>query len=55
MMVMANLSPVGSGCEIMGDDGRALKKEDAKKYAKKHNLVFLEGKEVVEAWKKWSK
>ena len=55
MMIMANLSPVGSGCEIMGDDGRALKKEDAKKYAKKHNLVFLEGKEVVEAWKKWSK
>ena len=55
MMIMANLSPVGSGCEIMGDDGRALKKEDAKKHAKKHNLVFLEGKEVVEAWKKWSK
>ena len=55
MMIMANLSPVGSGCVIMGDDGRALKKEDAKKYAKKHNLVFLEGKEVVEAWKKWSK
>ncbi|MCK4365933.1 MAG: 3,4-dihydroxy-2-butanone-4-phosphate synthase [Thermoplasmatales archaeon] len=55
MMKMANLSPVGSGCEIMGDDGRALQKEDAQKYAKKHNLVFLEGKEVIEAWKKWSK
>ncbi|MCK4902894.1 MAG: 3,4-dihydroxy-2-butanone-4-phosphate synthase [Thermoplasmatales archaeon] len=55
MMIMANLSPVGSGCEIMGDDGRALQREDAQKYAKKHNLVFLEGKEVIEAWKKWSK
>ena len=55
MMIMANLSTVGSGCEIMGDDGRALQKEDAQKYAKKHNLVFLEGKEVIEAWKKWSK
>jgi len=55
MMIMANLSPVGSGCEIMGEDGRALQREDAQKYAKKHNLVFLEGKEVIEAWKKWSK
>ena len=55
MMKMAGLSPVGSGCEIMGDDGRALTKEKAMQYAKKHNLVFLEGKEIVEAWKKWSK
>ena len=55
MMKMAGLSPVGSGCEIMGDDGKALSKEKARKYAEEHNLVFLEGKEVVEAWKKWSK
>jgi 3,4-dihydroxy 2-butanone 4-phosphate synthase len=55
MMKMANLAPVGSGCEIMGDDGKALSKEKAREYAKKHNLTFLEGKEIVEAWKKWSK
>jgi len=55
MMKMANLSPAGSGCEIMGDNGKALSKEKASKYAKDHDLVFLEGKEIVEAWKKWSK
>ena len=55
MMKMANLTPAGSGCEIMGDTGKALSKEKASKYAKDHGLVFLEGKEIVEAWKKWSK
>jgi 3,4-dihydroxy 2-butanone 4-phosphate synthase len=52
---MAYLTPVGSGCEIMGDNGRALPKEKAKEYAKEHGLVFVEGDEIVEAWKKWSK
>ena len=55
MMKMAKLTPVGSGCEIMGDDGKALSKENAKIYANNHGLVFLEGKEIFEAWKKWSK
>ena len=54
-MKMADLVPTGSGCEIMGDDGKALSKDKAKKYANDHDLVFLEGKEIVEAWKKWSK
>ena len=55
MMIMAGLAPVGSGCEIMGDDGRALSREKAKKYADKYGLIFLEGKEIVEEWTKWSK
>jgi 3,4-dihydroxy 2-butanone 4-phosphate synthase len=55
MMEMANLVPAGSGCEIMGDSGRALSKEKAKQYAEQHGLTFLEGKQIVEAWKKWSK
>jgi len=55
MMQMAELPPAGSGCEIMGDNGKALSKKDAIKYAQKNNLVFLEGKEIIEAWKKWSK
>jgi len=55
MLKMAGLSPSGSGCEMMGDNGRALTKENAIKYAKDNNLIFLEGKEIVEAWKKWSK
>ena len=55
MMKIAGLAPAGSGCEIMGDDGKALSKDKAEEYAKKHGLVFLDGKEIVEAWKKWSK
>lgn len=55
MMKMAKLTPAGSGCEIMGDDGKALHKDKAKKYADEHGLIFLEGNEIVEAWKKWSK
>jgi len=55
MMKMANLIPTGSGCEIMGENGKALSKEKAKEYADKNNLVFLDGKSIVEAWKKWSK
>ncbi|MDH7506765.1 MAG: 3,4-dihydroxy-2-butanone-4-phosphate synthase [Candidatus Thermoplasmatota archaeon] len=51
MLKMANLTPVGSGCEIMSDNGKALQKEKAKEYAENHNLVFLEGKEIIEAWK----
>ena len=55
IMKMAGLPVAGSGCEIMGDNGKALPKDKAREYAKKHGLVFLEGKEIVEAWKKWSK
>jgi len=52
MMKLAGLVPAGSGCEIMGDNGKALSKEKAKEYAERHGLVFLEGKQIVEAWKK---
>ncbi len=51
LLTMAELTPVGVGCEMMGDDGDALKKEDAKAYAEERGLTFLEGKDVVEAWK----
>jgi len=54
IMKMAKLPEVGSGCEMMGDNGKALPKDKAREYAKKNGLVFLEGKKIVEAWKKWS-
>lgn len=55
LLKMAGLTPVGSGCEIMGDNGKALSKSDAKKYAEDNGLVFLEGKDLIKAWEKWSK
>jgi len=53
LLKMAGLTQVASGCEIMGDNGKALSKTKAKQYAKEHGLCFLEGKEIIEAWKKW--
>jgi 3,4-dihydroxy 2-butanone 4-phosphate synthase len=53
LLEMADLSPAGSGCEMMGDNGSALSKVKAREYANRHGLVFLEGKEIVEAWKTW--
>lgn len=55
LLEMAGLTPAGSGCEIMGNNGRALSKKDTQDYAKRNELTFLEGKEIVEAWKQWSK
>ncbi len=55
LLQMAGLPPVGSGCEIMGDSGKALSKDDARRYAEKNGLTFLEGKDIVRAWNQWSK
>jgi len=55
ILKMANLIPVGSGCEMMGDDGKSLSKDKAKQYALDNNLAFLSGKEIIEEWKKWLK
>jgi 3,4-dihydroxy 2-butanone 4-phosphate synthase len=54
LLHMAGLVPVGSGCEIMGENGKALSKEDARRYAEKNRLTFLEGKDIVRAWDEWS-
>ena len=55
LLKMAGVTSAGSGCEIMGDNGKALSKEMAKQYAEAHDLVFIEGKEIIGAWNKWSK
>lgn len=55
LMVMAGVVPSSTICEMMGDDGNALSKEQAMKYAEKHDMVFLEGKQVIEAWRAWGK
>jgi 3,4-dihydroxy 2-butanone 4-phosphate synthase len=54
LMIMAGLAPTATICEMMADDGRALSKEDAKAYARERNLVFLEGQDIVRAWRLWS-
>lgn len=54
LATMARLVPSATLCEMMADDGRALSKEDAKAYARARNLVFLEGEDIVRAWRAWS-
>ena len=54
LMVMAGLAPSATICEMMADDGRALSREDAKTYARERNLAFLDGQDVVQAWRAWS-
>jgi 3,4-dihydroxy 2-butanone 4-phosphate synthase len=48
---LAGITPAITICEMLDDDsGLALSKEDAINYARKHGLVFIEGKEVLERW-----
>lgn len=54
LLTMAGLTPVGSGCEIMGNNGKALSKQEAQHYAKKKKYVFLQGEDIIKAWKQWS-
>ena len=51
LVKMAGLIPSATVCEMMGDDGRALSKELAAKYAAERGLIFLEGKDIIDAWK----
>jgi 3,4-dihydroxy 2-butanone 4-phosphate synthase len=55
LLSLAGISQVAVGSEMMSnDDGRALPREEARKYAVENDLVFLEGKQIIEAWNSWS-
>jgi len=53
LVLMAGLLPSATVCEIIGDSGRSAPKRDALSYAKRSGLVFIEGKDVLEAWRSW--
>lgn len=54
LTIMAGLTPSATICEMMGDDDRARSRNDAKAYGREHNLVFLDGQDIVRAWRAWS-
>lgn len=54
MCIMAGMAPSATICEIMGDDGNALGRDAARKFAHENGCQYLEGKDIVEAWKIWS-
>ena len=51
LMIMADVNPSATICEMIGDDGDAMSKKDAIEYALKNRYVFIEGNEIIEAWK----
>ncbi|MDD1700506.1 MAG: 3,4-dihydroxy-2-butanone-4-phosphate synthase [Methanoregula sp.] len=51
MAEMAGITPAITICEMLDDEsGYALSKENARLYARKHGLVYVEGQEVLERW-----
>jgi 3,4-dihydroxy 2-butanone 4-phosphate synthase len=48
----AGLIPLATICEMLGDDGYSLDVEEARAYARRRDLVFLEGREVIDALKR---
>ncbi len=53
MCIMGGLSPSATICEMIGDDGNAISKELGKEFSGSQGIQFLEGKEIVEAWREW--
>ncbi|MDL2246937.1 3,4-dihydroxy-2-butanone-4-phosphate synthase [Methanobrevibacter sp. OttesenSCG-928-K11] len=50
---MAGVTPVCIVCEMMdGKTGEARTVKDAKKYAEENNLVFIRGKDIIDAYLK---
>ena len=49
---LAGVTPVLAGCEMLADDGKALRKADALRWAEKHDAVLLDGQVVHDAWLK---
>lgn len=48
----AEVTPCVTICEMLDDrTGKALSKEDAMEYARKHNMIFVGGEEILEYWK----
>ena len=55
LALMAGITPAVTICEMLDEQsGRALSKADARAYARNHDLVFIEGSEVLEFWEKAS-
>ncbi|RZN35906.1 MAG: 3,4-dihydroxy-2-butanone-4-phosphate synthase [Methanophagales archaeon ANME-1-THS] len=51
LAMLAGMPPAMVICEMLdSESGGAVSKAQAKAYASKHNLAFLEGKEIVEAF-----
>ncbi len=50
LMEKGKLVPSATVVEMLGDDGHSLPSSDARKFAEKHSLIFIEGSEIIESW-----
>ncbi|WP_292370966.1 3,4-dihydroxy-2-butanone-4-phosphate synthase [Methanoregula sp. UBA64] len=51
LAAMAGVTPAVTICELLDDrTGKALRHDDAKRYAQKHGFAFVGGNDVLEAW-----
>ena len=55
MMYMAGVKPSATICEMMGNNGGATDKMKVLEYAKKNDLQFVTGEEVLSAWEEFLK
>jgi 3,4-dihydroxy 2-butanone 4-phosphate synthase len=51
LVLMAGLAPSATICEMMHDSGRAAPVPEVVKYAKRNDLVLLDGTAILDAWK----
>jgi 3,4-dihydroxy 2-butanone 4-phosphate synthase len=50
MMSMAGLVPSATICEMVGNNGHSTPKRDSLAYAQERELVFIEGRDVIDVW-----
>jgi len=55
LVIMAGLTPSATICEMMGDDGKALSRADAERYAGENGFVYLTGQEIIKVWREYLK
>ncbi|MCI4342682.1 MAG: 3,4-dihydroxy-2-butanone-4-phosphate synthase [Thermoplasmata archaeon] len=51
---MGRLSESATVCEMLGDSGGAREPEAARKYAEAHGFEFLDGGQILGAWRTWA-
>ena len=50
MTEISNMAGTATIVEMLSDEGTALSKSGAMRYAEKNNLVFIEGNDIIERW-----
>jgi 3,4-dihydroxy 2-butanone 4-phosphate synthase len=50
LMILAGVDPSATICEMIDDNGDAMSRKDAERYASRNGHTFIEGKDIMEAW-----